>query len=97
MHSTNKNKKSNYGILYVVATPIGNINDMTYRAIEVLSNSHIIATENTRHSKKLLNFYGIKIPNSKAAIGIKTYMERIFEKESFKSSLTESEKEKFLI
>tara|TARA_Y100000748_G_scaffold57871_1_gene46162 strand:- start:695 stop:1561 length:867 start_codon:yes stop_codon:yes gene_type:complete len=60
LHSTNKNKKSNYGILYVVATPIGNINDMTYRAIEVLSNSHIIATENTRHSKKLLNFYGIK-------------------------------------
>ena len=44
-----------------------------------------------------LNFYGIKIPNSKAATGIKTYMERIFEKESFKSSLTESEKEKFLI
>ena len=44
-----------------------------------------------------LNYYGIKIPNSKAAVGIKTYMERIFEKESFKSSLTESEKEKFLV
>ena len=59
MHNFNKTKKSNYGILYVVATPIGNINDITYRAIEVLSNSYIIATENTRHSKKLLNFYGI--------------------------------------
>ena len=59
MHNLNNNKKSNYGILYVVATPIGNINDITYRAVEVLSNSHIIATENTKHSKRLLNFYGI--------------------------------------
>ena len=59
MHNLDKNKKSNYGILYVVATPIGNINDITYRAVEVLSNSHIIATENTKHSKRLLNFYGI--------------------------------------
>ena len=59
MHNLNNNKKSNYGILYVVATPIGNINDITYRAVKVLSNSHIIATENTKHSKRLLNFYGI--------------------------------------
>ena len=59
MHNLDKNNKSNYGILYVVATPIGNINDITYRAIEVLSNSHIIATENTKHSKRLLKFYGI--------------------------------------
>ena len=59
MHNLDKNKKSNCGILYVVATPIGNINDITYRAVEVLSNSHIIATENTKHSKRLLNFYGI--------------------------------------
>ncbi len=59
MHNLDKNKKSNYGILYVVATPIGNINDITYRAVDVLSNSHIIATENTKHSKRLLNFYGI--------------------------------------
>jgi len=59
LHNLNNNKKSNYGILYVVATPIGNINDITYRAVEVLSNSHIIATENTKHSKRLLNFYGI--------------------------------------
>ena len=59
MHNLGKNKKSNNGILYVVATPIGNINDITYRAVEVLSNSHIIATENTKHSKRLLNFYGI--------------------------------------
>ena len=60
MHNIDKNKKSNFGTLYVVATPIGNINDITHRAIKVLSNSYIIATENTRHSKRLLNFYGIK-------------------------------------
>ena len=44
-----------------------------------------------------LDFYKIKIPNSKAAIGIKSYMERIFDRDSFKSSLSDSEKEKFLI
>ena len=44
-----------------------------------------------------LNFLGINIPNTKAAAGIKDYMERIFEKNSFKSSLTGAEKEKFLI
>ena len=43
------------------------------------------------------DFYKIKIPNSKAAIGIKSYMERIFDRDSFKSSLSNSEKEKFLI
>lgn len=44
-----------------------------------------------------LNFYNIKIPNSKAAVGIKSYMERIFDRDSFKSSISEMEKEKFLI
>ena len=60
MHNFDKKKHNNYGILYVVATPIGNINDITYRAVDVLSKVHIIATEDTRHSKKILNFYGIK-------------------------------------
>ena len=44
-----------------------------------------------------LNFLGINIPNTKAATGIKDYMERIFEKTSFKASLTEAERERFLI
>ena len=60
MHNINIKINNNYGILYVVATPIGNINDFTYRAVETLSSVHIIATEDTRHSKKLLNHYGIK-------------------------------------
>jgi 16S rRNA (cytidine1402-2'-O)-methyltransferase len=60
LHNINIKINNNYGILYVVATPIGNINDITYRAVETLSSVHIIATEDTRHSKKLLNHYGIK-------------------------------------
>ena len=60
MHIISTKKQSNYGTLYVVATPIGNINDITYRAVEVLSNVYIIATEDTRHSKKIFNYFGIK-------------------------------------
>ena len=60
MHIISTKKQSNYGTLYVVATPIGNINDITYRAVKVLSNVYIIATEDTRHSKKILNYFGIK-------------------------------------
>ena len=48
--------------LYIIATPIGNISDITYRAIETLRLVDIVAAEDTRHSGKLLSHYQIKKP-----------------------------------
>ena len=50
------------GKLFIVSTPIGNLRDITYRAIEVLNNVQLIAAEDTRHSKKLLSHYNISTP-----------------------------------
>ena len=50
------------GILYVIATPIGNLEDMTYRAVRLMQEVSLIAAEDTRHSRKLLDHYAIRTP-----------------------------------
>ena len=55
---TVKNSKS--GTLYVIATPIGNVEDISHRAIKILKQIEVCAAEDTRKSRKLFNFFGIE-------------------------------------
>lgn len=52
------------GTLYLVSTPIGNLGDMTFRAVEVLSSTALVIAEDTRHSRRLLDHFRINTPVS---------------------------------
>lgn len=58
--SKTKSGQGKYGRLFIVATPIGNLEDISFRALRVLEEASIIACEDTRQTVKILNKYGIK-------------------------------------
>jgi len=61
-HNVGQSGAVEFGCLYVVSTPIGNLGDITYRAVEVLRNAAVIASEDTRRTSILSRQYDIKTP-----------------------------------
>ncbi|MFD2681360.1 16S rRNA (cytidine(1402)-2'-O)-methyltransferase [Bacillus seohaeanensis] len=62
MNQQKSYQESNKGSLYLVPTPIGNLEDMTFRAIRMMKEANFIAAEDTRNTKKLCNYFEIDTP-----------------------------------
>ena len=62
MQSQKSFESSDYGKLYLVPTPIGNLDDMTFRAIDILKTVDYVAAEDTRHTMKLFNHFSLETP-----------------------------------
>lgn len=62
MHSQKSNHENVNGTLYLIPTPIGNLEDMTFRAIRLMKEADIIAAEDTRNTKKLCHYFEIDTP-----------------------------------
>ncbi|MFS0645368.1 16S rRNA (cytidine(1402)-2'-O)-methyltransferase [Siminovitchia sp. 179-K 8D1 HS] len=62
MHSQNNNYEHAGGALYLIPTPIGNLEDMTFRAIRLMKEADVIAAEDTRNTKKLCHYFEINTP-----------------------------------